>query len=467
MGASLLLLVAFLEALFLNTHATWPILATLFGIPGAWLVARTGKQVVRKIDLGDLFSPFILFPVAYLVWFTVGSISFLQLPSSISFGLFDPIPGRMWIYYAVGLFSYLAGAWIILRLSREPRQYGRTWHFFYTWEENRFRLVIAGLAILMLASYILIISHLGIPLLQRDAYLVRLEIGKYRWAQLFLVASAYTILPFLAAYFWTSPSRGKSRRAFWFLLALTGLLLTSLGGRGFIFQPLLTAVVARHYLKNKYRVFGAGAALVVLFVAMSLYGYARDLGGFDTDSPFIQAGVPSFLFPFTYGYLYIRYSVATFRDVVSVIPSQVPFQHGWLTFQPFQVLLPGHHGTSDIYFKSMLGNDFEGAGQPATLLAPFYGDFGLVGIIVGMLAFGALSMTVHRWSLRRQTVTSALVYAWLVRTAILSLFLSVFEFPTDLWIPLMWLIMDRFLRGARSAQSVLQPPSITLGINTA
>jgi len=461
------LFLAFIEVIFVSKLTLELLLVTLFGVPAAWLLIRTGSQVMQKIDRGDVFSPLVLFPAAYLVWFTVGSISFLRLPSSISFGLFEAIPGRMWIYYAVGLISYLAGAWIVLQLGPEPRQEGRTWHFFYTWEENRFRLVIGGLAALMLASYIAIISHLGIPLLQGDAYLVRLEIGKYRWAQLFLIASAYTILPFLAAYFWTNPSRGKPRRAFWFLLVLTALLLISLGGRGFIFQPLLTAVVARHYLKNKYRVLGAGTALVVMFAAMSFYGFARDLGGSDTESPFVQAGFPSYLFPFAYSYLYVRYSVATLRDVVSVIPSQVPYQHGWLTFQPLQVLLPGHHDTSDTYFKSILGNQFEGAGQPATLLGPFYGDFGLVGIIVGMLAFGALSMAVYRWSLRRQTVTSALVYAWLVRTAILSLFLSIFEFPTDLWIPLMWLFMDRFLRGARNAQNVLQHPAITLGINSA
>jgi oligosaccharide repeat unit polymerase len=121
-----------------------------------------------------------------------------------------------------------------------------------------------------------------------------------------------------------------------------------------------------------------------------------------------------------------------------------------LTFQPLQILLPGHHLSSDFFFKTVLGSDFEGAGQPATLLGPFYGDFGLFGIVIGMFGFGALSASVYRWMLKRQTVTSVLVYAWLVKIAIFSLFLSVFEFPSDLWIPVCWLLLDRFLRGRRN-----------------
>lgn len=42
----------------------------------------------------------------------------------------------------------------------------------------------------------------------------------------------------------------------------------------------------------------------------------------------------------------------------------------------YKRLLPGHHDTSDFYFKNLLGNDFVGQGQPATVLGLFCADFG-------------------------------------------------------------------------------------------
>ncbi len=440
-----LLLVCWAEIVLGSVNGSALVVETLLGVPGVWLVFRVLRRILRVIERADLFSPLVLFPMSYLVWFTVGSIDFLDIPSSVSFGIFDPIPGQMWFYYAAGLISYFVGAYCVERRSQtvDSVELGSV---HSSWDTSRFVIAVGMLLIALLVSYSVIVFRIGVPLLQSDAYLVRLQIHSYRWAQLFLVAGGFTLLPLLLAYVWAHPCSKKKKGTCLVLAGVTVLLLTSLGGRGFVFQPLLTTVLARHYLKNRYKVVALGLVLVLLFVGMSVYGFFREHNDFDFDSPFVQGGFPPYLFPFGYAYLYVRGSVATFRDLVSVVPSQVNYQHGRLTFQPLEVLLPGHHRSSDFFFKTVLGNDFEGAGQPGTLLAPLYGDFGLVGIIVGMAAFGALSMMLYRWMLRRRTVMSTLVYAWLVRTAILSLFLSIFQVPSDLWIPASWILLEKYLR---------------------
>lgn len=466
LGVSLLFLLAFGESMMAGQNVFEKILVTLFAIPVIWLLVRVGRSVLSGIDRRDLFSPWILFPCIYIVWFVVGSIDFLQVPSSISFGAFDPIPAKMWLYYAVGLFSYFLGTYFVRRrsISAESAQLG--FEPSLEWPEDKFKIGMVVLCGFMLVSYAVIVSQIGIPALQPDTYLVRLEIGKQRWAQLVLITGGYSLIPVLSAYLWRTKRLREGRIIFWLMLLLTGLILISLGSRGFIFQPLLTAAVARHYLRARYKLVRFGFVLFLIFASMSLYGYVRDNQGSvsESESPIVTGGFPSYLFPFAYSYLYIRYSVSTFRDIVSVVPGQVAYQHGWLTFQPLQIFLPGHHSSSDTFFKSILGSDFEGAGQPATLLGPFYADFGLLGIVVGMIGFGALSAFVYRWMLSRQTVTSVLVYAWIVKIAIFSLFLSVFEFPSDLGIPVCWLLLDRFLRGS-GKELVFHPSGLTTSVS--
>jgi oligosaccharide repeat unit polymerase len=460
LGISLLFLLAFAESMMAGQNVFEKILVTMFAIPVIWLLVRVGRSVLTGIDRRDLFSPWVLFPGIYIVWFVVGSIDFLQIPSTISFGAFDPIPARMWFYYAVGLLSYFLGTYFTRPSSIGLESVQLGFEPSLEWREDKFKIGMVVLFGFMLVSYAVIVSQIGIPVLQPDTYLVRLEIGKQRWAQLVLITGGYSLIPVLSAYLWRTKRIREARIMFWSIVFLSGLILLSLGSRGFIFQPLLTAAVARHYLRARYKLVRFGFVLLLIFASMSLYGYVRENEGPVSESTIVAGGFPSYLFPFAYSYLYIRYSVSTFRDIVSIVPSQVAYQHGWLTFQPLQIFLPGHHSSSDTFFKSILGSDFEGAGQPATLLGPFYADFGLLGIVVGMIGFGALSTFVYRWMLSRQTVTSVLVYAWIVKIAIFSLFLSVFEFPSDLWIPVCWLLLDRFLRGGRK-ELVFHPPGLT------
>jgi oligosaccharide repeat unit polymerase len=144
------------------------------------------------------------------------------------------------------------------------------------------------------------------------------------------------------------------------------------------------------------------------------------------------------LFPLIYAYLYVRQPVETFQQVTEVIPRTIPYQRGLLTFGALRTLLPGHHEMSDMYFKQILGSDFVGGGQPATVLGPFYGDFGLTGILLGMFVVGMIVAQTYKWMGRNPTLFRVLIYAWVMQTLLFSLFGAIFPYITTIWIPLFW-----------------------------
>jgi oligosaccharide repeat unit polymerase len=228
------------------------------------------------------------------------------------------------------------------------------------------------------------------------------------------------------------------------LLVLLAFL--SFGGRAPFFGAILTALVLYHYLKKPLQFGKLTIIAVILFAWLSVYGYLRDLTLGNSTDWLESVGLSGPMQPFAYCYLYIRQSVATFRDVVQVIPSQVPYQYGAITTLPFQSVLPGHHQMSDWFFRNLLGNEFVGQGQPASILGPFYADFGPVGIFVGMFAWGLLMSKLYRWMLKDRRLIPTMIFAWTTQAGLFGLFGGVFGYLDALMIPLCWVLLDFLIR---------------------
>jgi len=404
------------------------------GIVGCLAFILVIKRVVGWFGRQELFSPLIAFPIAYVIWFSLGSLA-----------LFDDRDAKVLQYSGIGLACYLAGVLLVgWRSSIKP------WRpiFRNEWEPSRFWLIMGALGGATLLAYLYVISQTGIIALDPEAAERRAELGKYGPVEAVMFSGAWTILVFAAAQLWTRAERPWTRRLGWAGLVLVALLLLSLGSRGYLFVPVLTAVVARHYLWKRFHILKLGLLALVVFVALSIYGYTRDAtlsqGTISLKTGSVQELA---IFPAIYAYLYVRQPVETLQDVFRVIPRNIPYQNGMLTFDALRTLLPGHHEMSDMFFKQILGSDFVGGGQPATLLGPLYGDFGLAGIILGMIATGIIVARTHHWMLNQPTVFRVLVYAWLMQTVLFSLFGALIPYITTLWIPLFWWLLDAiFLR---------------------
>jgi oligosaccharide repeat unit polymerase len=315
-----------------------------------------------------------------------------------------------------------------------------------------FWLVLAGLGVLAALAYVYVISQMGIPALDPESAERRLEVTKYGPSEAVLFTSSWTVLTFLLAYLWTH-KESRSVRAMGLLTVLViALALLSLGSRGYLFVPLLTAMIARHYLKKRFHLVTLTAIGVLVFMCLSVYGYMRD-STLPKQGLSVSKGSAAQLavFPLIYAYLYVRQPVETFQQVTEVIPRTIPYQRGLLTFGALRTLLPGHHEMSDMFFKQILGSDFVGGGQPATVLGPLYGDFGVAGILLGMFTVGAVVAQSYKWMRRNPTLFRVLIYAWVMQTLLFSLFGAIFPYITTVWIPAFWWAIHGLFLRDRSA----------------
>lgn len=425
-----LLLIALLEAIFAERNTLWLIAATLFGAPIAWFVLRRAWPLLRTMERIDLFSPLIAFPIAYVLWFGLASMNLL--------GDASPLP---YSYFALGLVCYLSGAvfvWQRWRANHVLRlRYGDDW------DSGKVSMVLWLFGVLALGSYAFLVWRMGIPALSPDANEQRLKLLNYGPEQAVFFSSTWTIFVFLAIRVRQRGGASAKRLVDLICLGTISFMLLSLGSRGYLFVPFLTAVVACYYVGPRIKVRTVALIAVLTFLGVSLYGYTRDTlfnqGYLAVDR---AESLDQWLSPFVYAFVYVRQPVQTFRNVTEVIPREIPFQHGMLTFGAIATLFPGHHEMSDMFFKRILGDEFVGFGEPATLLGPFYGDFGVPGIAIGMMLFGWGFSRLYWWMRSRPTPFRLAVYGWAAQTALFSLFGALIPYITTLWIPFLWSLMN-------------------------
>jgi oligosaccharide repeat unit polymerase len=336
--------------------------------------------------------------------------------------------------------------------------------FQITWEPRAFRVVLLVLGLIAAGTYLYITVQNGIVALSPNSgELVYQVADKHYWATTPYFFASYTAFVLLVAKLSTDPARGgsRARRALVAGLLILFVSFAGLGARSTFVPPVLTSVILYHYMRRSIKLKAFAVAVLAMFMFLSAYGYVRTLT-VDSEAPdwLTAIGMPAPIQPVAYSYLYFRYSVATLRDVMQVIPAQVPYQHGRITLMPFETLLPGHHRMSDYFFKDLLGNEFLGAGQPATVLGPFYADFGVVGIAIGMFGWGWFVTRLYRWMLRDRTAHSAMIYAWAMQAGLFGMFAGIVVFLGTLLIPVSWLVWNELMKpSAPRSTPLLLPPA--------
>jgi oligosaccharide repeat unit polymerase len=415
------------------------------------LIALCVRPVVRTVQWlsrRDLFSPLIAFPLTYTIWFALGSLTL------------DTGASKVLAYSAAGLACYVAAILLTRKLS--VGQSAKPLIFpaiINDWTHSRLWFAIGVLSLLTMVSYAYIISKVGIVALDPDAAEARMGLIEYGPVEAVLFTAAWTVLLFTAAQLWTGSASKARRRLAWLGLIPLAILLLSLGSRGYFFVPLLTAVIARHYLRKRFHIATLIPFALVVFMALSLYGYTRDQTLSTVGSSLSSNKATELaIFPLIYAYLYVSQPIETLHEVMRVIPRTIPYQNGLLTFDALRTLLPGHHEMSDMFFKQILGSDFVGGGQPATLLGPLYADFGPAGILIGMFVTGIIVAKAYSWMQAQPRVLRVLIYAWVMQTLLFALFGALIPYVTTLWIPLFWWILDSaWLRKPRFAVTVPAP----------
>lgn len=409
-----------------DTSLVWLILVAPALLYAIWSFVQWS---LGYLSSKDLFSPALAFPLAYVAWFSVGSLD-----------IFDDGKELTHWYFFWGLASYVLGVRFFRTLSLShcvpPNR------FKSNWEPRRFWLCLIILLALMIGNYTYITLHIGIPVLSSDVAEKRFEVSRYGPFLAVFLSCAWTTFTFLAVRFRDANHKSFERCVLAVGMVVVACCLLSIGNRGFFLIPALTVVVAIHYVHRPFKFGGLARVAVGFFAATSIFGYLRDtITNAGSVSVEWQGSLADSLYPLYYAYEYVRGTVTTFSDLTRMIPRTVPYQRGTLTFGALVQVLPGHHESSDLFFERVFGGTF-GGGQPATLLGPLYGDFGLVGITIGMFCFGCLMRRTYTWMKNGPTVFRAVIYAWLMQTAILGLFGSLLTYVITLFVPLLWMLLN-------------------------
>jgi oligosaccharide repeat unit polymerase len=389
----------------------------------------------------DIFSPLVGFPIVYALWYGYG-ISQL-----------GGVGGTVTPMVTAGLLAYVFGCFLLKHIIyiRTPItiRYRPVKLDCLRW--RNYTLLIAQLACAGI-SYLLIVSAIGIPLGQADFAFRRLAISKHSKEYFVFNMSSWWVITYVSSRMWSEHWSGARRVLSWLvILGVLGLTAT-LGNRGPLLMIFVVLIVCRHYLLRPVTLWRLAGALALGVGFFGVYGAARDLTAKSGPGFFESFGTWAVI----YGLNYVVQSVQALIDIVHVIPTNVPFQGGWLSFGAIAQLLPGHHETNDMFFRKILHSEFVGFGQPATLLGPMYADFGVPGVMVEMFLLGLIYTWAYAWLSLRPSRMRVIVYAWVTQSVLLGIFGGVFTYVHTLLFPLLIVVGENFVTGGAGYVSGLK-----------
>ena len=393
-------------------------MAATFALLVAWL-----WQTRRA----DLLAPAVFFPIAFVAYYGFGSLPLVH---------WGPVPGGMFLLVLLALASYLTGVALVGARA--------DYEFLRPLAERRFidvgravRLLLVAGAVSLLA-FVVLFAATGVPIL-----------GAVEFARLRTAANGYlntlaltirAVIMVVAILLLTVPQVRRDRKVMALLLGLLAAGTASLvmtGNRGHLVLVALFSAAAWHYLHRRLTFRAVAAVLVAGLAVYSLAGYYR---AGQCDSTWPQRverhyGVPASVAPLAPGYLSVRSVPYYLSRVLAEVPENHPHTLGALLISPVATALPGHQpGIGEYIKEEILGLQFVGYGLAAGLAAAPYIDFGYAGVVGLLLVTGAAMQLLHGAARtgRREWIV---VYLFAVANLVLSLYGSVVNSFSVLWVP--------------------------------
>ncbi len=358
--------------------------------------------------------------------------------------------GNLDLFEPITLFSgtaviYWVGKAIYILLRNYPI------YQYFPWPESRIDYLDLALVYAIVGTIFLIIGYFGVPIASKKKPIIE-RCADWNGAGVGLFTAAFFIIGIAALvmvvksaggiiqYFIMLPSRGeifegkgyyyllaqwpnaglllvythllskgKRSKSFWALFALAVLLSASQGGRAGILKIILSMIVISHYVVRRMN-FKRLAPVLALAIIIILAGNFLRLQSQRYDN----AGF--------WDRLYSRGDfdvVDTFMVTLKNVPDVVPYQLGMTYIAvltgpiPRSVFPTKPYGAAGVY-TSILFPEFWDAKNTFSpgILSELYMNFGSLGIIIGMMVYGALlRMIYEKLSPWKGPTQNVLVYA--------------------------------------------------------
>ena len=240
--------------------------------------------------------------------------------------------------------------------------------------------------------------------------------------------------------------------------AATGFALA--GGRGTVVLALVAAVLARALLHGAPRVWVLLLAATVALVGVSAVFFVR--AGQHRDAPFearLYEEILPGLAPPERAYVPLHYGLATNFDVLAAVvdhfPAAEPYGRGKYSMSGFDLVVPGTRPLGSV--TTELTSPF----VTSTMAGPFWADGGLVAVVLGLAAVGAVACAAYSLARASRAPPTCLVAGHLGMMAIFGVYSNLFTDHPD-WVVILpalaglgWLSTARESR----ARALPEPPA--------
>ncbi|QJC51114.1 O-antigen polysaccharide polymerase Wzy [Paenibacillus albicereus] len=360
---------------------------TIFGV--------TKGIMTRKFI--DFMSPYILFPMMYLIIYAPGTNEVLNTNPELG--------SKLLTLVILGFVMFLLGAFMASSLFLKSPERG-TLNDSRTNYKKVIKLfyVIGGMFMLLYWA-----KSGGPPILHSD-----LENSRVASLSGNGIPFHMSLLMSVAIWFLFIKTEKFTFKKSFIPLFMTILLLMSTGWRSTAVALIFVALAIYHYKRpiSLGRLGGIGALIISLIAGLGLLRIRSSNSKFVLNDMMAQGDY----FGAFIQYLY-NYPVVFGKDILSAVISQLPnsampLQYGKTFFWNFQTMIPGNDAQPfDFILKVALRRGFDGGGLPPTLLGDLYINFSTAGIVLGMLILGFIWSMLHHLLLRNKSNILGLIAA--------------------------------------------------------
>ncbi|MBY0063447.1 MULTISPECIES: O-antigen polymerase [Priestia] len=332
----------------------------------------------------DILSPYVYFPLMYLVVYGVGPHKALTLNEETGY--------KVLLIVSLGFLSYLMGALMVSgilmnkkkRVTSDEKALSSLSSYSYK------KIVKLTFFIGIISTVVFWAKAKGIPALASD-----LENSRVAALEGNGIPYYFSMSIMISVWVFFLIEKKLKKQVIYMILGM--ILLMSTGWRNTSVALICVAILIYHYrypIPFRKLVF-TGIILVVVIAVSGLFRiYSSDLQGYQLMS-MMQSG--NYVGAF-FSYLY-SYPVVFTDNLILVLDGfshSMNFLHGKSLIWNFGLIIPGFDTQAfDFFLKDYLRVGFAGGGLPPTLLGDLYLNFNYIGIFLGMLIVGALNSFLH------------------------------------------------------------------------
>jgi len=166
---------------------------------------------------------------------------------------------------------------------------------------------------------------------------------------------------------------GKYRTSTILMFVVSATLSILLGFRSALVNPILVLFFMRNK-KKEIPVLKMFLLAIILFIFVGIYGAVRGGGGSSFDSLLSEFKVSS----------------VNLNNIFDTFPQKVEYQMGATYLLDFRQLIDDNVSGTTMWLKDILRLSFSGGGVTPTIIGEFYINWGIIGVLIGMIFSGAV-----------------------------------------------------------------------------